>query len=147
MFVVDASVWVSRFVASDVFHASSQLCLEGMLTAQTIVAAPALLLPEVSAAIARRTGRRDLALRAVSLLQRLPNARFTIIDAELALSAAEFAAELRLRGADAVYVSMAHRLGVPLVTWDREQRERAATRVEALTPDDLLSNTAPRLDG
>ena len=139
--MVDASVWVSRFVASDIFHTTSRRCLEAMLTDQTIVAAPALLLPEVSAAIARRTGRQDLALRALSLLQRHPKARFTIIDAELALSAAKLAAELRLRGADAVYVSIADKLDLPLVTWDREQRERASARIEALTPEELLSRT------
>ena len=141
MFVVDASVWVSRFVSTDVYHAPSRRWLESLLDADTIVAAPALLLPEVSAAIARRTHRSDLALRAVSLLQRLPNARFTIIDAELARSAAELAAELRLRGADSIYVSMAQTLGVPIVTWDKEQRERASPRIEAVTLDDLLRRT------
>ena len=139
MFVVDASVWVSRFVASEVNHVSSRRWLESLVDGETIVAAPALLLPEVSAAIARRTGRRDLALRAVTLLLRLPNARFSVIDAELAQSSAELAADLRLRGADSLYASMADRLGVPLVTWDREQRERASARIEALTPDELLN--------
>ena len=65
-----------------------------------------------------------------------------MVDAELALPAAELASELRLRGADAVYVAMTHRLGVPLVTWDREQLERAAVRIEARTPDELLGKRA-----
>jgi predicted nucleic acid-binding protein len=138
VYVVDASVWVSRFVARDAFHTPSRLWIGALLAAQTIIAAPALVLPEVGGALARQTGRPDLALRALALLQRLPNVRFTFIEADLARSAAELAAELRLRGADAVYVALAKRLGVPLVTWDKEQGERAAARVETLSPAELL---------
>jgi len=137
--VVDASVWVSRFVARDAFHTPSRRWLGTVLAAQTIVAAPALLLPEVGGALARQTGRPDLALRALALLQGIPNVRFAFIEAGLARSAAELAAELRLRGADAVYVSLANKLGVPLVTWDKEQWERGAARVETLTPAELLA--------
>ncbi len=78
---------------------------------------PALLLPEVSGAIARQTGRPELALRAVSLIQSLSNMRLVVIDAELSGLAARLAANLRLRGADAVYISLARRMGIPLVAW------------------------------
>jgi predicted nucleic acid-binding protein len=139
VYVVDASVWVSRFIARDTFHSSSRLWLGSVLAAQTIVAAPALLLPEVGGALARQTGRSDLALRALALLRQFPGVRFANIEAELGRSASDVAAELRLRGADAVYVALADKLNVPLVTWDREQRERGAARVETVTPAELLT--------
>jgi predicted nucleic acid-binding protein len=44
------------------------------------------------------------------------------------------AAARSLRGADAVYVALADLLDLPLVTWDREQRERAGRRVRVITP-------------
>jgi len=45
-----------------------------------------------------------------------------------------FAANLRLRGADALYVAVAARLGVPLVTFDQELASRAALAVDVITP-------------
>ena len=48
--------------------------------------------------------------------------------------AAEVAADLRLRGADAVYVAAARLLRVPLVTWDREQQQRAGAVVVVQMP-------------
>jgi len=44
------------------------------------------------------------------------------------------AADLSLRGADALYVALSYHLKVPLVTWDRQQRERAGERVAVHTP-------------
>jgi len=139
VYVVDASVWVSRLVEGDVQHEASRLWLAELVEEGTTIAAPALLLPEVAGAIARRIGRPQLAMQALSLLQRLPNMRLVPIEAELAQLAGRFAADLGLRGADAVYVSLAHRLGVPLVTWDKEQRERSTASIDVVTPQDLLA--------
>jgi predicted nucleic acid-binding protein len=50
------------------------------------------------------------------------------------MRAARCALDLRLRGADAVYVAVAHSLQVPLITWDREQLTRAAGRIAVRTP-------------
>jgi len=138
VYVVDASVWVSRFVSDDVHHEPSRLWLARLVEEGTAITAPALLLPEVTGAIARRVGRPELATHALSLLQRLPNMRFVPIEADLAQLAGQFAADLGLRGADAVYVSLAYQLGVPLATWDREQLERSPTSINVLTPQDLL---------
>ncbi len=136
MYVVDASIWVSRFVPADAHHVASRAWLTGAVEAGSLLVAPALLLPELAAAIARRTGRADLASRAVELLARVSVARLVAVDREVAQEAARLAAGLRLRGADAVYVAVAAGLGMPLITWDREQLERASSRVRALTPAD-----------
>ena len=103
------------------------------------VAAPLLVLAEVAGAVARRTGVSELGARAVSQMQRLPNARLVPVDTELAQLGAQLAAELRLRGADALYVALARRLSIPLVTWDQEQRERGRPLVAVLNPQDILT--------
>ena len=43
-------------------------------------------------------------------------------------------AVLRLRGADATYVAVAQRLDLPLITWDREQLERASRLITVRSP-------------
>ncbi len=60
--------------------------------------------------------------------------RVIVHDFPFAARAARLAADLRLRGADAVYVVAAHVLNIPLVTWDREQHERASTVVAVQAP-------------
>jgi predicted nucleic acid-binding protein len=47
---------------------------------------------------------------------------------------ARLAAIHRLRGADALYVAMAHHLQIPLVSWDQEQANGVAGLVTACLP-------------
>jgi predicted nucleic acid-binding protein len=123
--VVDASAWVSAFIEEDVFHAASRRWLEDQSGAGMSLAAPALLLPEVGGAVARRTADLQLGLRAINEILRTPGLRFVSLDRSAALRAGQLAVQLRLRGADAVYVEVARLRHEPLLTWDREVRERA----------------------
>jgi predicted nucleic acid-binding protein len=132
--VVDASVIVSRLVPHDTNHEASRHWLMRHLAEGGLVVAPALLLPEVSGAVARRTGKSRLARRAVDAVLRLPELRLVPLDDALARTAADLAGRLGVRGADAIYVAVANGLRLPLVTWDSEQRARAARLVEVLTP-------------
>lgn len=136
MYVVDASVWVGRFVPADVHYQLSRSWLGSRVGQGEVIVAPALLLPELAGAVARRTGSSDLAAGAVALVQRLPNVRLVPLDPALARLSAALAAELYLRGADAVYAALAQRLGLPLVTWDQEQQRRAVPDVTVLMPGD-----------
>jgi predicted nucleic acid-binding protein len=131
---VDASVWTSTLVPADAHHAASRAWLRHFLSAGSVVVGPRLLLVEVAGALARRTGEPGDGERAVAHLRRLRSARWVALTNDLVDHAAQLAAMLRLRGADAVYVALADRLGIPLVTWDTEQRTRAAGRISVTTP-------------
>ncbi|WP_322802155.1 type II toxin-antitoxin system VapC family toxin [Thermoflexus sp.] len=139
--VVDASVWVSALVPADGHHAASRRWLEARLREGALLIAPVILLAEVGGAIARRTGDAALGRRAAGMLLAFPTLRLTPVDERLGGKAALLAARLRLRGVDAVYVATAVLLGVPLVTWDVEQRERALPVIQAQAPD------APGIEG
>jgi predicted nucleic acid-binding protein len=132
--VVDASVVVSHLVPYDAHHETSRRWLMRHVAAGGLVIVPALLLSEVAGAIARRTGRPRLARRAIDAVLRLPALRLLVIDDTLARAAAALAGRLRIRGADAVYVAVAAELGMPLVTWDVDQRDRAASVVDVVVP-------------
>ena len=134
--IVDASVVVSRLVPHDVHHEASRRWLQRHVADGGLVIPPALLLPEIAGAVSRRTGQPRLARRAVAAVLRLPSLRLVPIDAALAETSAGLAARFRLRGADAVYVAVAARLRLPLVTWDADQRERATLIVRVATPDE-----------
>jgi predicted nucleic acid-binding protein len=133
--VMDASVWVSRLVPQDVHHLISRRWLERYVAAGGLLVAPVLLLAEVAGAISRRIGEPKLARQAVKNLLHVPGLRLIPVDQRLGREAAQLAADLRLRGTDAMYVAMARHLNIPLVTWDQEQQERAGELIVVRTPE------------
>ncbi len=50
-------------------------------------------------------------------------------------AAATIAADLRLRAGDAIYVALAQQLNIPLVSWDKEQLQKASSLIPVYTPD------------
>ena len=132
--VVDASVWVSRASEADVTHARTTAWFEHQSTTRAVLVAPVIMLAEVAGALARITGRAEIGRSVVERLTGLPALRLVPIDAAIGGRAAQIAADLRLRGTDALYVAVAERLTLPLVTWDAEQRDRGRILVETRTP-------------
>ena len=127
--VLDASVWVSCLVSKDEFHGTVKSWMEEQREAGVQFISPALLLAEVGGAISRRTGEPVLGKKAITQLENLPGLRLVEMDNELVRQAAKLAAELGLRGADSMYVAVARWLGLPLVTFDVDQRQRARERI------------------
>ena len=128
-FVLDASVWVARLVPQDEFHEAVKSWMAEQRTAEIQFVSPSLLLAEVAGAISRRTGSAVLGHKAARELEALQGLRLVEMNKVLLLEAATLAADLGLRGADSVYVATAKRLGVPLVTFDVDQRERAKNQI------------------
>jgi predicted nucleic acid-binding protein len=85
---------------------------------------PVLVLPEISAALARGQGKPELGKAFVQELRNFPNTTFVDVDGTVADLAVEIAANNRLRGSDAVYAAVALRFGTELITLDREQLDR-----------------------
>jgi predicted nucleic acid-binding protein len=56
------------------------------------------------------------------------------MDASLMQEATSIAANLGLRGADAIYVATAKLLNLPLLTWDQEQLTKPAGIIMTIQP-------------
>jgi predicted nucleic acid-binding protein len=136
--VVDASVWVSRLIATDTHHDPSRVWMEDAAARDEQFVAPVILLPEVAGALSRRAADPAVGERVVEVLLRVPGLRLVSIDGRLGQEAARLAARHRLRGADAVYVATASTLNLPLVTWDAEQRDRTEGLIQTTTPAEML---------
>lgn len=93
------------------------------------------MLVEVAGAIARRTGRPAQAHEAVAQLSQLRTLRLIGLNRHNSLIAAQLAADLQLRGADAVYAATAQSLRLPLITWDQELLDRAGRLIEVRIPE------------
>jgi predicted nucleic acid-binding protein len=129
LIVTDASVWVSRLVPEDTFHERIKTWMSTQRSENIEFLAPSLLLAEIGGAISRRTGKPALGLRAIEQIKSISGLRLIEMEHSLAEIAAALAAELGLRGADSLYVAVAVRLSLPLVTLDMDQKTRAGTRV------------------
>ena len=134
MYVVDASVWVSRFLAGDTFHISSRLWIEERVRRREAVIIPTIAVAEIAGAVARSSGRAYEGRNAARFVEDLSITYSVVMDENLARLSTQVAATLFLRGADAVYVAVARRLNIPLVTWDNEQLTRGAPIIETLSP-------------
>ena len=135
MLVVDASVVVSAFLPHDTYYHPSLTWLRRTIASGEEIVAPLLLHVEVASGVSRQSDS-DSGQRAVATIVALKRARWIELDQALAAHATRMAYELRLRGADAVYVAVADRLGLPLVSWDNEHHTRAAQRITIYTPED-----------
>lgn len=133
MNVVDASVWVSYYNAADVNNAASATWFKQQLNSQTPLVIPTLALLEIGGAIARRIGQTQ-ARNIISNLSSLSYLIIIEVDDTLGRQAATLAIDLRLRGADAVYVAVAQYFNLPLITWDAEINNRSKSLIQVNTP-------------
>jgi predicted nucleic acid-binding protein len=133
--VVDASVWVSRFMPQETYHAISSRWMTHFSLSGGLFVVPAFLLVEVAAAISRNSGQARLAKRAVEDLKTSEAIQLIALDSIVVQSAIDVAADLQLRAGAATYVAVAHQLHIPLITWDKEQLARATSLVRAYSPD------------
>ncbi|MBP1464371.1 type II toxin-antitoxin system VapC family toxin [Candidatus Chloroploca sp. M-50] len=143
MDTLDANIFVRDASPNDPEHATCHALMAHLYQRMTTIIVPFLVLPEIAGALSRSFRDPMRARLEVDLLRDLRHIQFVPLDAAITYEAAELAADRALRGADAVYVAVARRYGCALVTLDREQRERAALVVRALTPTEALAELDP----
>src|SRR5436189_5292441 len=124
--VIDASVWVSRLLPTDANHQRAIAWVDNHIMNGGSFAAPLILVIEIAASVSRNTGNPLDARIAVRQLYLLPNMQLLAMDQPLVNESTDLAADYGLRGADAMYVAVAKRLGVSLVTFDGYQLKTPA---------------------
>ncbi len=142
MFTVDASVHINALKATEDGSPESQAFLERLHSRPWPVLSPTLLLIEIAAAATRALGDVEQGLALAQAVRNLPGQIWIPLDELLADEAMHLAAELRLRGADAVYAAVARCYGTKLITRDRQQLERLRPVLPVLTPDEALTHLA-----
>ena len=136
---IDASVFVAAARNIEPHYAVSKAFLLALQTVNAEIFCPTLVLPESSAAIARRSGDAALALLTISLIASHSGLQLIPITEARAQRAAHIAAYQRLHGADSIYVAIAEELGATLITWDNDMLQRSPAVVTTITPADWLN--------
>lgn len=134
MAVVDASVYVALIHENEPGHEASWDWLATVQARRETLRSPNILAAEVSSAVSRGTGNRELAHQIVRQLLTSNVVELTPVSPQLAGRAAVIAADHQLRGCDAVYVALAEMEGDVLITLDRQQLERGAAVAETQVP-------------
>jgi len=134
MAVIDASVYVSTLLPSDANHRAAQAWIGRALRAGERISAPWILVAEVASAIGRSTGDTALAIQVVQRLMRAGVVQLVQVGPALAEQAALISAQRGIRGCDAIYVALAASLNDTLVTFDKQQGERAMGTVAVHQP-------------
>lgn len=135
---IDAAVFVADAVSGDVHHSESARFLQETRRRNITVLCPLLCPIEVGAAVMRRTGNQVSAQGAIQVVRTLPQSRLAPLNERRAVAAEQAAIQLRLRGADSIYVATPQEFGTTLVTCDTEVITRAAPFVTVTTPTDWL---------
>jgi predicted nucleic acid-binding protein len=138
VYTIDASIFGNAVFRDEAGHVSSRDLLSTVQTDEVPLVLPTLVLPEVAALIARRTGSQDLADRFIGSLRALPYITWASLTPKFAAVAASIASQQRLRGADAVYIAVSLRYNSTLVTRDQEQLSRAPDGIRVTTPEIVL---------
>lgn len=135
LMVVDASALVAYVRSHDDWSPVANRILEAHFAAGGGIRIPSIAVAELASAVARASGRPELGLQAVTHLTQHRRIVTRAVDHGLASLAAGIAATQLVRGCDALYLAMAQDEGLPLLTFDREQRLRAPKGVQTIPPD------------
>ena len=138
MIVADASFWVSALLTQDVHHDEADALLRRIAVEEILVIAPTIAIIEVAGALIRRTKDPQAVEKSVRHLQLQPGLTLVPITVPFAEAAAKVAISSSLRGADAIYLTLARQEGLPLITNDKEILQRGAPFASVLTPTDWL---------
>ncbi len=122
-YVLDASVAVAAVRPMEPSHAASRARLTRLLAGADEIVVPAIFDVEVTSALARARAPAAAARR--YLEQELGARRLISIGPRAARAISAIAARTQLRAADAIYVWVACKHALPLVTLDREIAEKA----------------------
>ncbi|MHB0876109.1 MAG: type II toxin-antitoxin system VapC family toxin [Anaerolineae bacterium] len=132
-------MFVNAIRDNEVGHRVSASLLDALGAASSSLIEPTVLMPEIAAALVRGGVGVDAIAAFVVHLSERPDITLVALDTAESHRAAKVAAEQCLRGSDAVYVAVALRYGSTLVSLDRQQLDRAAAVVRALTPEEALA--------
>lgn len=141
--IADASVLIAAARPREPGNGPARKLLNGCFADGVQLMEPAVVVPEVLGALSR-TGSPPRVVRQIMAGYQHRSGFGTLpLDVRQAGSAGEIALLQRLKGCDAIYLALARELGLPLVTLDREQRERAPEDVEVFTPEEALAEWFP----
>jgi predicted nucleic acid-binding protein len=131
--VIDSSVLISLFSEGDKFHSTAIDIMNKIRQEKAEIHISTLVLPEVCGGIVRVIKDKTRAKQVKSQIDRwVVSGFFNVqeLSEERMMSAAEFAIDFGVRGADAIIASLAKELGAYLITFDDNLKKKIKGKVK-----------------
>jgi len=135
--VIDSNIFVSSLDPKDMFHSECYPIFEKMLNLEIEALCPALVLVETTCVLRRRTNSEEIVRRIYKNLALLPSVNWLDITLDAAERACMLGVKTGLRGGDAIVLQVAEQYSIPLLTKDKEMKEKAPKSILVLDPMDL----------
>ena len=135
--VIDSNIFISGLDPKDEFHSECYPIFEKLLSFEFEALCPVLVLIETTCVIRRRTNSEEIAIAVYKDLDRLPSINWLDITLDVAERACMLGSKTGLRGGDAIVLQVAEQYGIPLLTKDKEMKEKALKNILVIEPPDL----------
>lgn len=135
--VVDSNVFISSLDPNDIFHSECYPLFEKLLNFEIECLCPTIVLVETTCVIRRRTNSESIGISVYQNLARLPSITWLDITVEVAERACMLGSKTGLRGGDAIILQVAEQHGIPLLTKDKEMKEKSPKSILIFEPLEL----------
>ena len=136
--VIDSNIFVSSLDPKDIFHSECYPVFAKLLSFELEALCPTLILVETTCVIRRRTDSEQIAIAVYKNLGNLPSVNWLDITFDVALRASMLGCKTALRGGDAIVLQVAEQYGIPLLTKDKEIKEKSPKGILVFEPADLV---------
>jgi predicted nucleic acid-binding protein len=135
--VVDSNIFVSALDPKDIFHAECYPILKHILSHEIEVISPNLVLVETACVLRRRSGNKQFAHRLYEDLAFLESINWLDITFDVAQQACIMGIATGLKAVDATILQVSEEFGIPLLTKDKEIKEKAPKSIFIFEPSEL----------
>lgn len=138
MIVVDTSIWLAGVLPADVHFRETQPFMDLVRFGDVRLHVPAHFPAEFAGVLSRIRAPEQVIADILEMISSIQLFTLHSISLPLGLLAADIARHARIRGSDAVFLALAATLDLPLVTWDKQQRERGRLFCRTMTPVEAM---------
>ncbi|MCI0488166.1 MAG: PIN domain-containing protein [Blastocatellia bacterium] len=135
--VIDSNIFISGLDPNDIFHSDCYPFFERMVNFEMEALCPVLVLVETVCVIRRRTNSEEAARNVYKSLTLLPSINWLDITLAVAERACLLGARTGLKGGDALVLQVAEEYGIPLLTKDKEMKNKAPAGILVFEPSDV----------
>jgi len=136
--VIDSNIFVSSLDSNDIFYNECYPIFKKILSFEIEALCPTLVLVETACALRRRTNSKPVAIAVCKRLSLLASINWLDITLEVSQKACILGAKTGLRGGDAIVLQVAEQYGIPLLTKDKEIKDKAPRGIFIFEPIDII---------
>ena len=136
-FVIDSNIFVSSLDPKDIFYYECYPIFEKLLGFEVEALCPVIVLVETICVLRRRTNSEEIACGIYKDLVLVPSINWLDINLDVAERACILGARTGLKGGDAIVLQVAEQYGIPILTKDKEMKNRASEGILVFEPVDL----------